>query len=90
MQQEILADLIRNSLQVTADPENADFILAHGTEAVGSPDGRQPHDTSLEDIRALLHQCAERKLPMIVANPDVVGVGLRGAEKGVEVEGTGG
>jgi hypothetical protein len=73
--QDILTDSIHTSLQVTVDPGNADFILAHGTEAVGSPDGHPPHDTSLDDIRALLRRCAERKLPMIVANPDLVCVG---------------
>lgn len=62
--------------QVTADPFEADFILAHGTEAVGAPHGQPPVDRSLEEIKELLLQCSERDLPMIVANPDLVGYGV--------------
>jgi hypothetical protein len=59
------------------DPAAADFILAHGTEAVGVPGGGT-QDSSLAQLRALLEACAAvaaqrgRELPMIVANPDLV------------------
>lgn len=77
-------------LQVTQDPAAADFILAHGTEALGAP--TLPSDTvaqpatpcSLAEMEGLMQQCADRarsegrSIPMIVANPDVVTV--HGAE----------
>ena len=53
-------------------PEEADFILAHGTEALGQPDGTTM-DQTLEQLKDLLTQCAELGgRPMVVANPDVV------------------
>lgn len=64
-------------LQVTTDPLEADFILAHGTEALGQPDGAPAVDASLDGMRALMRRCAERRLPMVVANPDLVSVGWR-------------
>ena len=62
-------------LEVTTDPQQADFILAHGTEALGtSTDGSAAQPCSLDAMRELLGRCAPRKLPMVVANPDVVTV----------------
>ncbi|PRW61092.1 Haloacid dehalogenase-like hydrolase superfamily isoform 1 [Chlorella sorokiniana] len=62
-------------LEVTADPQQAEFVLAHGTEAVGSStDGSAAQPCSLDGMRALLEQCAPRRLPLVVANPDVVTV----------------
>ena len=54
----------------------ADFILAHGTEAVGtSVDGSGAAPCGLEGMRELLDACAARGgVPMVVANPDVVTV----------------
>lgn len=53
----------------------AEFILAHGTEALGtSLDGSSAVAASLERMQELLEQCAPRGLPMVVANPDVVTV----------------
>lgn len=54
----------------------ADFILAHGTEALGtSTDGSAAQPASLDAMRELLDACAARGgLPMVVANPDVVTV----------------
>ena len=67
---------------MTQDPLKADFILAHGTEALGSPEGAPPLEQSLEQLQGLLSQCAQRPSPppMVVANPDrvtVAGSGLR-------------
>ena len=60
---------------MTTDPQQADFILAHGTEALGtSTDGSAAQPCSLDAMRELLGRCAPRKLPMVVANPDVVTV----------------
>lgn len=56
---------------------DADFILAHGTEAIGLPDG-STQDMSLQQLQNLIQQCADvakqrgRELPMVVANPDLV------------------
>ena len=62
--------------QVVETPADADFILAHGTEAVGQPDGLEPQAVTMQDIKRLLQSCAEQRppLPMMVANPDVVTV----------------
>jgi hypothetical protein len=58
-------------LEVTPDPQQAQFILAHGTEAVGQADG-PARDVPLEGMKDLMRACAARGLPMIVANPDLV------------------
>ena len=55
--------------------DEADFVLIHGTEAVGRSVGGGGEE-ELEELPAaelmdLLRACAERNLPMIVANPDV-------------------
>ena len=61
-----------------ADPASADFILAHGTEALGTPDGSEPQPLELDEIQELLQQCADRKgVPMLVANPDIMTVSGR-------------
>lgn len=54
------------------DVGSADFILAHGTEAVGTSEG--PEESSLDEMKRLLEKAAERGLPMVVANPDLVTV----------------
>lgn len=63
-------------LEVTTDPQQADFILAHGTEALGTrADGSGAQPCSLEEMQGLLAACAARGgMPMVVANPDVVTV----------------
>lgn len=64
-------------MQVVTDPTDAEFILAHGTEALGLPGGAT-QDMSLAEMQQLLEQCAQQQqirgqqLPMIVANPDLV------------------
>lgn len=62
--------------QVVQNPEDADFILAHGTEAIGQRNGAAPQAASMQQINALLQSCAEQQVapPMVVANPDVVTV----------------
>lgn len=66
------------------DPADADFILAHGTEAIGLPDGGT-RDTSLQELQDLVASCASAakqrgvELPMIVANPDLVSTSIHGA-----------
>lgn len=65
--------------QVVSNPAEADFILAHGTEAIALPDG-STQDLSLEQLLDLTQQCADvakqrgKELPMVVANPDLVRV----------------
>ena len=61
-------------LEHVTDPNLADFVLAHGMEAIsgGSMEPAQP--VTLDDIQALLRVAARRRLPLIIANPDVVTV----------------
>lgn len=71
-------------LEVTLDPEEAQFVLAHGTEALGTPASagaggedaaaQAPVPTSLDEMVELLRRCAVRGLPLVVANPDIVTV----------------
>ena len=56
--------------------EEAEFILAHGTEALGLSSG-SVIPKKLEEIEKILEQCALRKIPMVVANPDYVTVEAR-------------
>lgn len=64
------------NLQVVQEPAKADFILSHGTEALGQPEGTEAQAMSLQDMKAILQKCAEQSKPppMVVANPDVVTV----------------
>ena len=64
----------RLHLQVVRDVEEADFVLAHGTEVLGLGDGKPPIPVALEEIKSILQRAAEKGLPLIVANPDVVTV----------------
>ncbi|XP_044499106.1 uncharacterized protein LOC123220632 isoform X2 [Mangifera indica] len=63
-------------LQVVENVEEVEFILAHGTEALGLPSG-EACPTSLEDLEKILALCTAKKIPMIVANPDYVTVKAR-------------
>lgn len=61
---------------MVSNVDHADFILAHGTEALGLPSG-DALPKSLEDLEQILQLCAKRKIPMVVANPDFVTVEAR-------------
>ncbi|KAK9165149.1 hypothetical protein Scep_000340 [Stephania cephalantha] len=63
-------------LQVVENVEDADFILAHGTEAVSLPSGAAL-PMELKDLENLLERCILKKIPMVVANPDFVTVEAR-------------
>ena len=56
------------------DPEDADFILAHGTEALGKGNDEEPEAATMEVFRELLQRAAKKGIPLVVANPDVVTV----------------
>ena len=60
--------------QVVTEIDEADFVLVHGTDALGHPDG--PAARSYDELAVILHKVAERAVlpPMIVANPDLVTV----------------
>jgi HAD superfamily hydrolase (TIGR01459 family) len=58
---------------VGEDGSLADFILAHGTEAIGCPSG-EPSPCSLTDMKAIMDDVVGRGIPMLVANPDIVTV----------------
>ncbi|EFJ42426.1 hypothetical protein VOLCADRAFT_44669, partial [Volvox carteri f. nagariensis] len=67
-------------LQLVTDPGDADFFLAHGTEALSLPGGGVL-ERSLGELEELLRGAAEaaaragvRPPPLVVANPDVVTV----------------
>ncbi|KAF5836768.1 HAD-like domain-containing protein [Dunaliella salina] len=64
-------------LQIVREPQEASFILAHGTEALSVPsDGGRIEviEQSLEQLFDLLERCAAllEPPPMVVANPDMV------------------
>ncbi|XP_054821785.1 uncharacterized protein LOC129320382 isoform X2 [Prosopis cineraria] len=63
-------------LQVVENVEDADFVLAHGTEALGNPSG-DARPMSLQDLERILELCASKRIPMVVANPDYVTVEAR-------------
>ncbi|GAB2265459.1 hypothetical protein Dimus_000514 [Dionaea muscipula] len=63
-------------LKVVENVEEADFVLAHGTEALGLSSGVSI-SKRIEDLERILEQCAARKIPMVVANPDFVTVEAR-------------
>ncbi|XP_004287156.1 PREDICTED: uncharacterized protein LOC101297076 [Fragaria vesca subsp. vesca] len=63
-------------LQIVENVKDADFILAHGTEALGNPSG-DAIPMKLEELENILEQCAAKHIPMVVANPDFVTVEAR-------------
>ncbi|XVF84261.1 hypothetical protein PTKIN_Ptkin17bG0019000 [Pterospermum kingtungense] len=52
-------------LQVVENVEEADFILAHGTEALGLSSG-SVRPMNLEGLEEILERCAAKKIPMVV------------------------
>ncbi|XP_010523324.1 PREDICTED: uncharacterized protein LOC104801693 [Tarenaya hassleriana] len=63
-------------LEVVENVEEADFVLVHGTEAMGLPSGTVS-PMPLEELEKILEKTAARGIPMIVANPDYVTVEAR-------------
>ena len=63
-------------MQVVSNVDDAEFILVHGTEALGLPSG-DPLSKSLEELEQVLVLGSEKRLPMVVANPDYVTVEAR-------------
>ncbi|KAG2409125.1 uncharacterized protein HKW66_Vig0039470 [Vigna angularis] len=76
--EEIAKDEISKGLdlQVVENVEEAEFVLAHGTEALGNADG-SARSMKLEDLEKILELCAFKGIPMVVANPDYVTVEAR-------------
>ncbi len=60
--------------QVVESVDDAEFLLAHGAECLGRPGNEEPREASLDEIRAVLEAGAEKGLPLLVANPDIVTV----------------
>lgn len=56
--------------------EEAEFILAHGTEALGHPSGAV-YPMKVEELENIMERCAAKNIPMVVANPDFVTVEAR-------------
>ncbi|KAJ3681405.1 hypothetical protein LUZ60_015894 [Juncus effusus] len=63
-------------LEVVSEVNEADFILAHGTEAIGTGSGTA-NPINLEGLFEILGFCVKRNIPMVVANPDFVTVEAR-------------
>ncbi|KAJ6297432.1 hypothetical protein OIU78_023055 [Salix suchowensis] len=63
-------------LQVVEKVEEAEFVLAHGTEALGLSSGASCPMT-LDELEKVLERCAAKQIPMVVANPDFVTVEAR-------------
>jgi len=64
-------------VEVANDPESADAVLIHGTEAVTRTDESgvaEVHPAGEGEVEDLLRRAAARNLPMLVANPDLVTV----------------
>ena len=72
-------DVSALGLECVTEPQNADFILAHGTQGLGAQDG-SVEEMALEELQELLRRCGEEgrargaPLPLLLANPDVVTV----------------
>lgn len=64
------------NLQVVDIVAEAEFILAHGTEAIGQSSG-SAGPMELQDLEKILEDCAAKNIPMVVANPDYVTVEAR-------------
>jgi hypothetical protein len=67
-------------LEIVQSPDDEpDFLLAHGTEALGAPTAAGPgagaRGATLDELKALVERCAAvaaargRPMPMVVANP---------------------
>ncbi|XP_040992126.1 glycerol-3-phosphate phosphatase isoform X1 [Juglans microcarpa x Juglans regia] len=63
-------------IQVVENVEEAEFVLAHGSEALGHPSGAAI-PMKLTDLEKILERCAAKRIPMVVANPDYVTVEAR-------------
>ncbi|XP_018852328.1 glycerol-3-phosphate phosphatase isoform X2 [Juglans regia] len=63
-------------VQVVENVEEAEFVLAHGSEALGHPSGAAI-PMKLTDLEKILERCAAKRIPMVVANPDFVTVEAR-------------
>lgn len=63
-------------VRVVENVEEANFILAHGTEALGLSSGASV-SMELDDLEKVLEKCAAKGIPMVVANPDFVTVEAR-------------
>jgi HAD superfamily hydrolase (TIGR01459 family) len=61
-------------LQFVSRAEDADFVLAHGLEALTVGGDAPPIVLELAALRELVFEAARRSLPLIIANPDVVTV----------------
>ena len=62
------------SIERPEDVDACDFVLAHGVEAFGRGDGEKELSVSDETMRLMIERAAEKKKPLVVANPDVVTV----------------
>nr|GEY27881.1 haloacid dehalogenase-like hydrolase (HAD) superfamily protein [Tanacetum cinerariifolium] len=60
-------------LEVVQNVEKAEFVLVHGTQALGLP-SEDSNSMKIEDLQKILEPCAAKKIPMVVANPDFLTV----------------
>ncbi|XP_057816100.2 uncharacterized protein LOC131029587 isoform X1 [Cryptomeria japonica] len=64
-------------LQIVEHLEAADFILAHGTEAIGLANDCGVQPMKLDELEEILEHAVDKGIPMIIANPDHVTVEAR-------------
>ena len=67
------------NLECTTEAAEAEIVLASGVDAMGTRDG-PPTPRSLDELKEIARKCAERDLPIVIANPDYVTVA--GAQDG--------
>ena len=56
------------------DVQQADFVLAHGLEAITTGADTPAQAVTMDEVRDIVKGAAARSLPLVIANPDVVTV----------------
>ena len=76
------------NLKLASSPDDADFVIAHGMQAILGSDGIMKdlehslwNKSDFSEIDPILKACAERRLPMVNANPDFVCIVHDGSQK---------
>jgi len=66
-------------LEPVEDATRCDFVLVHGTEAVGGEAGAPSRRASLDELKELLRIASARRVTLVCANPDLVTVAGAGS-----------
>merc|ERR1712176_46514 len=65
-------DLTSLDIEPVTCPSQADFILVHWFDCIAMEGNKELQKVDETQVNTLLKLCAERQLPMLVANPDIV------------------